>query len=338
MTGFTFAVQAPSNIAFIKYWGKKESQIPMNPSVSLTLTHCKTINQFKVIPGNGTLNFTFHEESNSTAFSIKIQKLFALIKTEYPELNSFDFIVRSENTFPHSSGIASSASGMASFVYGIFHVLQQMKNVNRTLLNQKISYYSRLGSGSACRSIEGPFVQWGQMEGFKDSSNDFGVISENHPSLNNLCDSILIVSKNPKKISSSEGHRLMQQNPYSPIRYERAKNKAIDMLDFLKSGDFSKIGEMIEQEALELHALMLTGDKPYFLMEPNSLHLIQAIVEFRKNTLIPVYFTLDAGPNLHLLYPAQVKSEVLNWIDQLKPKNLFLDVIHDEAGLGASLL
>lgn len=330
MSFSNFKVQAPSNIALIKYWGKKENQIPQNPSLSMTLSKSVTINDFKVKSGHGELDFSFNEKV-SNQFSSKIENLFLMLKKKYPILNEYHFTVQSMNTFPHSSGIASSASSMAAFSYGILSFLNQLKVLSTDVLVET-SYFARLGSGSACRSVYGPFVEWGI------TSNDYAKTVLNHTSLNQLRDSIFIVSDQPKKISSSKGHQLMNTNPFAKVRYERANHKVIKVAELLKTGDWETLGPMIEAEALELHGLMLMGDSPFFLIEPETIKLINYIQNYREKTKAQIYFTLDAGPNVHLLYPQTFDQEVKEISKLFLSEGWIKSVIHDHAGDGVKYL
>ena len=167
-----------------------------------------------------------------------------------------------------------------------------------------------LGSGSACRSVYGGAAVWGKVTGLADSSPEFAVPVDDrlHPTFRDYHDDILLISKTEKSVSSRAGHALMEQNPYAPARYAQADRRTAEMLEVLRQGDTDKFGQLLESEALTLHALMMSSHPNYTLIEPNTLHVINKLRWFRKETGLPIYFTLDAGPNVHLLYPNSVAT------------------------------
>ena len=174
----SFSWSAPSNIALVKYWGKKEHQIPANPSVSLTLSHCKTVTSLGFAKKN-TPGFSFDlsfEGQPKPDFRPKIEKFFARVEAYLPFLHQYHFTIDTHNTFPHSSGIASSASGMAALAMNLMSI-EKLLNPKMTddYFYQKASFLARLGSGSACRSIKGEVVVWGNHAKIAGSSNLFGV-------------------------------------------------------------------------------------------------------------------------------------------------------------------
>jgi diphosphomevalonate decarboxylase len=163
----SFQWSAPSNIALVKYWGKKDKQIPANPSISFTLNNCKTITKLtfvkhfdKLSVTNGNFSFDLlFEGKPKEDFKPKIQKFFERIEIYCPYLKDYHFTIDTENTFPHSSGIASSASGMAALAMNIMSLEKALNPaMTEDFFYQKASFLARLGSGSACRSIYGGFV------------------------------------------------------------------------------------------------------------------------------------------------------------------------------------
>jgi diphosphomevalonate decarboxylase len=139
---------------------------------------------------------------------------------------------------------------------------------------------------------------------------------EVHPVFREMRDAILVVSSKEKEVSSRAGHALMEGHPYARQRYEMAMTHILQLSDSLKSGDFDEFIRITESEALNLHALMMTSHQSYLLLEPNTINIVNIIRKFRKETSIPVCFTLDAGPNVHMLYPAANESVIRNWIDE----------------------
>ena len=310
---------APSNIAIVKYWGKLENQIPQNPSISLTLNKSITNTTLSLKPKNNktpNLKFEFEGKKNQS-FENKTRLFLNKIEYFFPFIKNHDLEIKSKNTFPHSSGIASSASSMAALSVCLLD-FEKMDNpqMSDEYFYKKASFIARIGSGSASRSLYGPVVIWGESKAYKTSSDLFGVniSGHTHNIFKDFNDTILIIDPGQKKISSSEGHELMNKNPFSTERYQIARKNVIDLKEILKSGDLDGFISITESEALMIHSLMLTSNPSYILMKPNTLKVISKITEFRSETKLPICFTLDAGSNVHLLYPAHIKNKVSDFI------------------------
>ncbi|MBR2770898.1 MAG: hypothetical protein IKD78_02615 [Bacteroidales bacterium] len=306
--------QSPSNIALVKYWGKRGKQLPQNPSISFTLSECRS-ETFVTFEKADRFGFRFFfEGKENPAFGAKIEKFLLENQVFFPFINQLHLMVESCNTFPHSSGIASSASSMSAFVMCLLDIENQI--VSQQFDFQKASYFSRLASGSAARSVYPKMALWGATDYYKGSSDEYAVSLENdiHSVFKTYRDSILIVSGETKSVSSRAGHGLMEGNPYAPARYARANENIENLLVALKSGDMDTFINITESEALQLHALMMCSNPSFILMKPNTLCIIEAVRNFRNETQIPLCFTLDAGPNVHLLYPGSEAEKVENFI------------------------
>jgi diphosphomevalonate decarboxylase len=342
-TGFSHW-QSPSNIAIVKYWGKFGIQEPRNPSISFTLSSAYTDMDFHYMPRENqsegiALDFRFEGQSN-LAFAQKIQRfLESLVRDEvFPFLSQFQFKIESYNSFPHSAGIASSASSMSALALCLCSMERDLFGTlaDENEFLQKASYVARLGSGSACRSVY-PLMAWWGAGSLGGSTNQYARPCGDwiHPVFHTYHDDILIVSKGEKKVSSRAGHGLMEGNPYAEARYQQAHTHMDQLTKVLKNGDVETFGQIAELEALTLHALMMSSKPPYVLMQPNSLALISKVRSFREESGLPLYFTLDAGPNLHLLYPdesavrikAYIQAELLPFCEEGK-------VIEDQVGNG----
>jgi diphosphomevalonate decarboxylase len=316
----SFEWSAPSNIALVKYWGKKENQIPANPSISFTLNKCKTITRLDFITKKENDNFSFDllfEGQPKPDFKPKIRKFFERIDSYCPYLKQYHFTINTQNTFPHSSGIASSASGMAALAMNIMSLEKQLHpEMSEDYFYQKASFIARLGSGSACRSIKGNVVVWGKNECIEGSSDEYGVqfTSEIHPNFQKYQDTILLVDKGEKQVSSTIGHDLMHGHPFAEQRFLQANHNLSAMKSVLENGNIADFVKIVESEALTLHAMMMTSLPYFILMKPKTLSIINAIWKFRTETNIPVCFTLDAGANVHILYPENVLVETLQFI------------------------
>ena len=315
-----FQWSAPSNIALVKYWGKKDNQIPANPSVSFTLNNCKTITKLAFAKKEKQDSFSFDllfEGKPKEDFKPKIQKFLERIEIYLPFLKGYHFTIDTENTFPHSSGIASSASGMAALAMNLMR-LEKALNPDMTddYFFQKASMLARLGSGSACRSVKGEVVVWGNHKNIEGSSDLFGVEFPYaiHENFKNYQDTILLVDKGEKQVSSTVGHDLMHDHPFAERRFAQAHENLDQLITIFENGNLDEFIKIVESEALTLHAMMMTSMPYFILMKPNTLEIINAIWKFRSDTKIPVCFTLDAGANVHVLYPNKDKEIVLQFI------------------------
>ena len=339
-----FQWTAPSNIALVKYWGKKDNQIPANPSVSFTLNNCKTITKlaFAKKQNDGTFSFDLlFEGKPKEDFKPKIQKFLERIEIYLPFLKDYHFTIDTENTFPHSSGIASSASGMAALAMNLMSLEKALDpEMTQEYFYQKASLLARLGSGSACRSVKGQVVVWGNHANISGSSDLFGVEFPNavHENFKNYQDTILLVDKGEKQVSSTVGHDLMHDHPFAERRFAQAHENLEKLITIFEKGNLDDFIKIVESEALTLHAMMMTSMPYFILMKPNTLEIINAIWKYRNETQIPVCFTLDAGANVHVLYPNKDKPKVLQFIqDELVGYCQNGQYICDEIGNGALL-
>ena len=349
-----FTWRVPSNIALVKYWGKREPQLPENPSISFTLDACFTMTTLELVRSHNQEEFiegefnsivkqrnieVYFEGKNDPSFYPKIFAFLNLIGSYVPYLINYDMVIHTRNSFPHSSGIASSASGMAALALCIMSLEKELNpSMTEAYFNQKASFLARLGSGSASRSIEGPLVVWGKSDTIFASSDHYGVRFpyKVHANFTNYHDTILLVDKGEKQVSSTVGHALMHGHPFAKKRFEQANANLDALSEILQNGDLKAFVKIVESEALSLHAMMMTSDPSFILMKPNTLHIIHKIWEFRKQTESNVCFTLDAGANVHVLFP-EAESEIVNTfiINELLrfcEKNHY---ICDRAGTGA---
>ncbi len=313
------AYSAPSNIALVKYWGKKAHQIPANPSISFTLEKCKTTTtlKFEEKTSEGFSFDVFLEGVLQEDFKPKIEQFFNRIEMYLPFLNSYHFVIETSNTFPHSSGIASSASGMSALALCLMQIERQLNpDISQNYFNKKTSFLARLGSGSACRSIEGDLIVWGAHANIEGSSDLVGVKYpyEVHQKFKNYRDTILLVDKGEKQVSSTVGHNLMHDHPFAEQRFAQAHSNMEALIPVLKAGDLNAFISIVEREALTLHAMMMSSDPYFILMKPNTLEIINKLWAFRAETGLHICFTLDAGANVHVLFPESEAEEIQEFI------------------------
>ena len=307
----------PSNIALIKYWGKYEGQIPANPSISFTLSNCKTETKMIFRSGEKFSIKTFLAGKEETKFSEKIEKYFRNIEKYLPWILQGSFDIETENTFPHSSGIASSASGFGAIAKCLMEMDKAFSGKDFFDV-KKASFLARLGSGSACRSVYDGLVVWGEVNEVEGSSDLYAVKYPNeeiHPIFRDFNDYVLLIHEGQKSVSSTVGHGLMNTNPYAERRFQEARENFVPMKEILKSGDLQAFMKLVEHEALTLHAMMMMSAPAFILMQTGTLQVINRVWEFRKETNLPLFFTLDAGANVHLLFPSEKKAEISNFIE-----------------------
>ena len=336
----SISVQSPSNIALVKYWGKKPIQIPANSSISFTLKNCYTQTTISFEKSNEFQIDVSVDGKKNIAFLPKIEQFFRRIKEYSPYVYDYKLQIDTLNTFPHSSGIASSASGFSALAYAVVQLEKQLSNLNEKEAMIKASFLSRLGSGSACRSLFGPLAIWGKHEKLQYTSDLYAIeYHEIHDVFKDFQDTILLIDKGQKKVSSTIGHDLMTNHPYAKQRFLQAQENIISMISILKSGSLDEFIAKTESEALTLHGMMMTSNPYFVLMKEGTLSCINKIWKFREETKIPLCFTLDAGANLHVLYPKHFTQEILDFIRQeliVYCENQ--QYICDEVGIGAKVL
>jgi len=338
----TVSYQSPSNIALVKYWGKYGEQLPENASISFTLSNChtKTTLEFEEKVSSDFEFEVYLDGNREVGFEPKIHSFFERVETYLPFLRKYCFTIKTTNSFPHSSGIASSASGMSALALCLLEMERMMAKGNMTdeFFTQKASFLARLGSGSAARSVEGPLVVWGQHPEIGRATNLYGVKFNGpvHDTFVNYQDAILLVDKGEKQVSSTVGHNLMHGHPYAQQRFATANSNLSKLIAILESGDLESFIDVVESEALQLHAMMMSSMPYFILMKPNTLEIINRIWAYRKETNSKLCFTLDAGANVHVLYPYSEKETVSAFIQKdLAPFCKNGEYILDEAGLGA---
>jgi diphosphomevalonate decarboxylase len=326
-TSIRVGYQCPSNIALVKYWGKKEGgvQLPANPSISWSLGDLHATTTVDMVPRKGEQAFVFTLAGESKpSFEPKIASFLTKIASDCPWLVDFTLHIDSQNNFPHGTGIASSAAGFGALSLCLAHIEQLLlgdtslhTEVGGMNFWQRSSYLSRIGSGSACRSMFSRPAIWGETPAVAGSSNLFAVEidAEVHPSLSYWKDVVLIVDDGEKSVSSSAGHALLTNHPYAEARFGQAQKNLEGIVLAMKNGDVKSFIEIVESEALQLHSMMMTSIPYYVLMRPNTLAIIEQIWRFREQTGLSVCFTLDAGANVHFLYDGKIEETVMNFVN-----------------------
>lgn len=337
--------KAPSNIAIVKYWGKKGIQIPVNPSLSLSLKNSCTQTEASLFPKTTTadiqLEFYFEGRANEQ-FAARIMKYLNDIGPEFDFLRQYSLVIESSNTFPHSAGIASSASSYAALALCLLSLREKLESGNSVPALEffkKASDLARLGSGSAARSLFGHWTLWGKSDVLPDSNDEYAIpVEDIHPVFQSLCDKVIVVNPSVKKVSSSAGHSRMTGHPFAKARIAQANSNISSLLRSLKSGDFNEFARIAEIEALTLHSLMMTSDKSFILLEPETLNVIKKVRQLREEHGLSICFTLDAGPNVHVLFPKVEQNKINDVINREIITTAGLTFIDDEAGQGPELI
>lgn len=337
--------RSPSNIALVKYWGKYGRQLPRNPSISLTLKNCFTETEIEyrygAISHGPVLDFRFHG-NRDTVFAARILHYLDDILGEKHFLKKLELKINSTNSFPHSAGVASSASSMSALVLGLLEAESEILGEKKPddQFFREASNFSRLASGSAARSLYGGFVLWGESGYVPGSSSKYAVpLTDFAPVFKDYRDAVMIISSKKKTMASTMGHKLMEDHPFAQERYGQAKVNISRMIEILESGDQMAFAELLEHEALTLHSLMMSSIPGYLEIKANTILVIDKIREYREKSGIPLAFTLDAGPNVHVLYAKEDREEVVyfikNNLQNLCENQKWID---DEMGTGPERL
>lgn len=296
---------APSNLAFIKYWGKKDEELtlPENGSISMNLSNLTTTTTVEFRPDlqEDTIIINGQQEANEGNRVIKhLDRVRRLAR-----INDRAKVV-TENDFPTATGLSSSASGFAALT------LAAVKAAGLVLTEKELSILARQGSGSACRSIPDGFVEW--VDG--ETSETSYAVSLYPPAYWDIADVIAVVSKDKKYVSTTKGHTLAQSSPFFPVRLARMKNKIELVKQYLQEKDFPAFGKLVEAEALELHAIMLTSDPPLVYWLPGTVEMMRAVRKWRQDGL-QVYFSVNTGQDIHLLCWQKDAEEVADLAHQI---------------------
>lgn len=288
----TATAQAFANIAFIKYWGNRENvlRLPMNGSISMNMDglYTHTTVSFQPSLPFDELIINGHEVMgpglNRVAYILDIIRGMAGIH-EHAE-------IMTENNFPTGTGIASSASGFAALA------LAGSKAAGLDLSEKDLSRLARRGSGSAARSIPGGFVEWQAGENEEDSFA-FSIAEPDHWK---LVDCVAIVSAAHKKTGSTEGHSLAPTSPLQTARVADAPRRLEICRRAILDRDFDSFASIVELDSDMMHSVMMTSTPALHYWKPASMEVMNQIRAWRAEG-IPACYTVDAGPNVHVICP-----------------------------------
>ena len=290
MPTFNATAVANSNIAFIKYWGNRDEtlRLPANGSISMNLGGLETRTSV-TFSGNSQKNSLTINDKPVTGPGLKRVDDFLDLVRQMAGINICAEVI-SEINFPTGAGIASSAAAFAALA------LAATKAAGLELREADLSRLARRGSGSACRSIPGGFVEWQVGTGEADSY----AVSFAPPGHWNLADCIVIVSSEHKATGSTEGHALAGTSPLQFARVADTPRRLEVCRNAILQRDFDAFAKIVELDSNMMHAVMMTSRPPLFYWQASSLTVIQAVRAERAKGL-PVCYTLDAGPNVHVI-------------------------------------
>ncbi len=300
---------APSNIAFIKYWGVKDAvlRLPTNGSISMNLSNLLTTTTVEFneafTQDHVTFNGKQEPEINNRALKHidRIRKL-ANITTRVK--------IVTENNFPTSTGLSSSASGFAALS------LAGAKAAGLDLSEKELSILARQGSGSACRSIPDGITEW--LDG--ERSEESYAVSLYPPDYWDLVDIVAVVSTSKKDINTTEGHKLASTSPFFSTRLSLINDKIALVKKYMQEKNFTKFGELIEAEALEFHAILITSTPSLLYWFPQTIRVMKYVKKLRTEG-IEVYFTINTGQDIHVICQqkdAELVAKKLGEIDEIQ--------------------
>jgi len=320
---------APANIAFIKYWGVRDRErvLPINPSISMTLSVCHTRTTVQPLPVGEAdrivvLDAAGRPLAEDAAFTRGIVEHLERIRRQAGVETPFR--VATANSFPAGAGIASSASGFAALS------LAAGTAAGLEITAERLSTLSRLsGSGSSARSALGGFVEWpaGDEPGQEHAT---GLAAQDHWE---LCDVVAVVDAGAKSVSSREGHRRAPSSPHFDRRLVELPGRLARVRDAILRRDLATLGPVLEAEAVELHLIAMSADPPIYYWKPPTLTVLRCVRELRDSGRA-AWFTMDAGPNVHVICSPEDEPTVAERLSAIPG---VVNVIRDRVGSGPAL-
>jgi len=319
-------VTAPSNIAFIKYWGARdlERALPINASISMTLTECVSLSTVAFVEGSdepGRIELVAEDGSlTAPAPSFRERALAHLDRVRRWAHRTGSFRVATRNSFPTGAGIASSASGFAALT------LASTKALGLTLSTPELSDLARMsGSGSAARSVLGGYVEW-SPEG-EGAGHAVAIAPASHWDLRDV---IAVVDHGEKDVSSLDGHRLATSSPHFETRQKNLPERLTVVRRAIADRDLDTLGPVLEEEAIELHLIAMSSRPPIFYWKPGTVQVLEKLRALRREGL-SAWATMDAGANVHVICTPRFEAPVIAALEGLSGVS---GVLLDGAGPG----
>lgn len=312
---------APTNIAFTKYWGKKDEilRLPENGSIAMCLSNLLTTTTVEFSPDFKKDEIIINGGGVEEGEATRVIKHLDRVRKLASHTGSGDSKAKvvSNNNFPVGTGLSSSASGFAALT------LAASKAAGLKLDEKELSILARQGSGSACRSIPSGFVEW--LDG--DTSETSYATQVFPPDYWDIADVVAIVSSGKKEVSSTTGQQSAKSSPFMALRVSKMKEKNARVKQLMKEKNFKEFGELVEQDALELHSIMLTQYPPLIYWTPGTLQIMKLCSHWRTEG-IPVYFTINTGQDIHLICEQKDADRVVEKLHELGDvvKNIIINI------------
>jgi diphosphomevalonate decarboxylase len=304
---FTATAVAHPNIAFIKYWGNRDHalRLPVNGSISMNLQGLYTQTNVTFDPALKDDELILNEKPSEAS----AQKRVSLFLDHVRDLAKLQIRAKviSQNNFPTGAGIASSAAAFAALS------LAASRAAGLDLDESALSRLARLGSGSACRSVPGGFVEWQPGTGHEDSFA-YSIAGPDHW---NLVDCIAVVQESHKPVGSTAGHQLAETSPFQPARIAGAAERLDSCRASILQRDIQGLAAVTELDSNLMHAVMMTSTPPLFYWASTSIEIMKQVRTWREKKDIPVFYTLDAGPNVHVITIEDFAIRVKNLLAQI---------------------
>ena len=318
--------QSPSNIAFIKYWGKTDSKtrVPTNNSVSMCLSNVYSTCTVEFDEKYQQDDVNFIDEAVVKEKELKrIYQVIERVRAKAGIITKAKVVTK--NNFPKAAGIASSASGLSAVS------MAAAGAAGLNLDKKELSKLSRLASGSACRSIPDGFVEW---EAGNSPENSYAkTIFE--PGWWKIADVIAVTDKKMKKISSTSGHKIADTSPFYKTRLAGIPDKIAKLKQAIKEKDFTAFGQILEQEALNMHAVCLTSTPAVIYWSGATMNIISTIVSAREENIVEAYFTIDAGSSVHVICQQQDAAKVTKLLQAVDGVT---KIYSNQPGIGARFI
>ncbi len=317
--------RAYANIAFIKYWGNRDHRLrlPANASLSMNLASLHATTSVEWTPGLDADRLRINGFPADPSASKRVSEHLTALRQRF---GISDFArVDSVNNFPMGTGIASSAAAFAALT------LAAAAAASLELGQRELSILARLGSGSASRSIPPGFVHWRAGDSHEASYAETIAPADHWE----LVDIVALVSRAHKRVGSSHGHQSADSSVLQSARVASVEERLTSAREAILRRDFAKLAAVVEEDSNLMHAVMMTSQPPLFYWQPLSLRLMKAARDWREEDGLAVCYTLDAGPNVHLICEAPDADAVRERLRKLAPD---LEILLSPAGGGAHLL
>lgn len=320
-------IKVSSDVALIKYWGKKneELRIPENDSISMILDGLDTVTtvEFDQKLSQDELQIDNQNIAPNSQEYKRVAKQLDRLREKAGKNKLFAKVV-SKNSFPRSTGLSSSGSGMAALTFAAAIAL------GLELAQKELSIFSRLASGTACRCAVGGFVHWMAGE-TSETSYSKTIFDKNHWDIRDV---VAVVSEQKKNITSTQGHKTAQSSILFEPRQKGIDQKIENLKKYIADKDFKKFGEVVESDCLEFHSVLLTSKPPLVLWYPGTIQVINEVQQMRREG-VECYFTINTGFNVHVLTLPEHEAEVKKRLEQL---SLVKKTILTKVGGGPKIL